>query len=391
MKYQKQFLRSKILMNLFCWFLIGFCAPYTFAAELLVQHNPASCMLTDVPFELVVHVVSDVEISEMRLYFKTQTAENFYFIRLQAITPEEFRGILPAPQPDVEQITYQILLIDQEKQAVKSPVFTVQVEKEAAACPQAHSVDVPETLLVFAEEPLPPEAGFSEKFLEWKVTEEDDLASPYLQEAQEISVAPFSEPSPKKSFFGKKTVIGAGAGLGAAAAIGLAIGSGGSGGGGSSLWDPIDDTTDEVLAELVKSPDIQTSCGTVVTNQLFLTNNTAADVLLGTIDYEIVLTKDSPAGSCEPGQIGAFAPNLATRVPPGATLLIREWSNEVNPCSGCPYLIVECIWKSRYVVHTSAGSAVAFSTFTVEGDLCGTGAAKPSPEKGKRPRGDIEP
>ncbi|GAK57201.1 hypothetical protein U27_04166 [Candidatus Vecturithrix granuli] len=390
MEYHKQFLGSKITIGI-CWLLIGFCAPSALATKLQVQHDPASCILAETPLELVVHVAPEVEISEARLYFKTQPAENFYFIRLQAAASDEFRGILPAPLPDVKKIAYRLLLIDQEGQAVKSPVFTVQVEKKAAACPQAQSADIPATLVVFAEESIPPEVGFSGKFIEWKVTAEDDLPTPYLQQAQEISVTPFSEPSPKKSRLGKKTVIGAGAGLGAAAvAAGIAFGSGSSGGGGS-IWDSIDDTTDNVLAELIKSPDLQISCGTVVTNQLFVTNNSAADVSLGTIDYEIVLTKDSPTGSCEPGRTGAFAPNLATVVPSGATLLIREWSNEVNPCSGCPYLSAKCIWKSRYIVHTSAGSAVAFSTFTIEGDLCGTTAAKPLPDKGTQLRGDIEP
>lgn len=388
MKSHTQFLGSKIKIGI-CWLLIGFCVPSVLAAELQVQHDPVSCILAETPLELVVHVASKVEISEARLYFKTQTAEKFYFIRLQVVAPDELRGILPAPQPDVDKINYSILLVDQEEQAVKSPVFTVQVAKEAVACPQAHSEDIPETLVVLAEEPLPPEIGFSGNFLEWKVTEKDDRPTPYLQQAQEISMATASETSPKKSRFGKKTVI-IGAGLGAAAAIGVAVGSGGSSGGGS-LWDSIDDTTDNVLAQLIKSPDIQTSCGTVVTNQLFVTNNSAADVSLGTIDYEIVLTKDSPKGSCEPGRTGAFAPNLTTVIPAGATLLIREWANEVNPCSGCPYLIAKCIWQSRYIVHTSAGSAVALSTFTVEGDLCGTTAAKPLPEKGRQLRGDIEP
>lgn len=390
MKYYKQLLGSKIKIGI-CWLLIGFCASSALAAELQVQHDPAACMLVETPLELVVHVASKVKISEARLYFKTQTAEKFYFLRLQPAATGEFSGILPAPVPDVNKITYRLLLIDQEGQAVKSPAFTVHVVKEPAACPQVHSADIPETLVVFAEEAISPEIGFSGKFLKWQVKEEKKLPTPYLQQAKEISMTSSSETPPKKSRLGKKTILGAGAGLGAAAvAAGVAFGSGGGGGGGS-IWDSIDDTTDQVLAELIKSPDLQTSCGTVVTNQLFVTNNSAADVSLGTIDYEIVLTKDSPKGSCEPGRTGAFVPNLATVVPSGATLLIREWSNEVNPCSGCPYLSAKCIWKSRYIVHTSAGSAVALSNFTIEGDLCGTTAAKPLSDKGAPPRGDTEP
>jgi hypothetical protein len=112
--------------------------------------------------------------------------------------------------------------------------------------------------------------------------------------------------------------------------------------------------------------------------------------VIGTIDYEIVLTTDKPTGSCGTGRIGAFAPNLATVIRPGETALIRQWSNEVNSCSGCPYLIAECTWESRYIVHTSVGSAVALSSFSAEGDLCGTAATKPL-DRQNRIRGDLEP
>lgn len=151
---------------------------------------------------------------------------------------------------------------------------------------------------------------------------------------------------------------------------------GGGGGGGTKWVTSVDDETKEATAQLVKTPVLQTTCGTTVTNQLFVTNGTAQDIQLGTIEYEVVLAKDSPSGSCAAGRTGEFAPVGDTIVTPGQTLMIREWTNEVNPCSGCPYLSTECVWESRYVVHTSIGSAVARSTFSAKGDLCASSTGK---------------
>ena len=125
-------------------------------------------------------------------------------------------------------------------------------------------------------------------------------------------------------------------------------------------------------------------------NQLYVTNKRAESLTISTIDYEVVLTKDDPGGSCEGGQTGTFTPNVATVVQSGETALIREWSNVVNPCGSCPYFIAECQWSSLYIVHTSAGDAIGKSKFTVEGDLCGLPAAK-SLNSESVIRGDVEP
>ena len=393
MKYQKQ-LRLLVVMKLIiiCG-LVGLCGNSAWAADIQIQHTPVPCMIAESPVEIMTHVLAENKIEEARLYFKTPEAHDFYVVHLQSDTPEKFTGILPAPQPDVQNVLYQLLFVDQAGQSVKSPLFTIRVAKDAATCPQIPTKDIPEALPVFAESDIASEIGFSAEFLDWKVSEQDARLTPYLAETKEIDMIPPLEadvPS-KKSRFGKKTAIGLGAGAGLAAAVGLAVGGGGSSGSGS-IWDSLDDVTENVLAELIKMPEIQTSCGTVVTNQLFLTNNTVQEIVIGTIDYEIVLTKDSPAGSCQPGLSGAFTPNLATMLGPGETALIREWANEVNPCSGCPYVVAECVWKSRYVVHTSVGSALAYASFAIEGDLCGTSlTAKPYGEPGNQIQGDIEP
>ena len=187
----------------------------------------------------------------------------------------------------------------------------------------------------------------------------------------------------------KRTVIGAGAGLGAAAAI-IVLLSGGEEEEKVNWSTAVGQRAKDVDIGFTKIPDVQTFCGTLVTNQLYVTNERDESLNIDSIDYEIVLTKDEPAGSCEVGRTGTFTPNLTTVVQPGETALIREWSNVVNPCGECPYLIAECQWRSLYVVHTSAGDALVKSRFTVEGDLCGIPTAK-SLKGESLLRGDVEP
>lgn len=360
-------------------------------ANLELRHDPVPCTVTGLPLKVQFKVNSPNPLEEARIYFKTRNAKDFYYIHAEAQNAGLYVGMLPGPMSAVKNLEYRILVVDDEGQAIKSPVFHVMV-KDKSECPQFQSNDLRSSLIVSAEREIQPGIGFSGNYIIWHLLKET-FGKAYLNQADEVSVQPYSIQDKIRATFknlriGKKTALGLGAGLGTAALIGIIAGSDESK--EKSIWDPIDDVAENVTAELIKTPEIQTTCGTVVTNQLFVTNNGIEDLLLGTIDYEIILTRDKPAGSCELGRTGAFAPNLETVVPPGVTLLIREWMNEVNPCYGCPYVIAECQWESRYVVHTSAGTAIAFTKFTSKGDLCGTPAAKSCDGK-SRIRGDVEP
>ena len=366
------------------------------AAEFQIQHDPLVCTVAGLPIEISFEVISPTFLKEARVYFREQKTEHFYFIQAALKNSGTYSGILPGPIATVKAVEYFLLVADEDENVMKSPVFSVSVA-EKSSCPQYRSVELPMKLIVSAEQEISPEIGFSGENVDW-ATSGDSPGTPYMDKAIEKPVQSGTTASMEQNKdvsksgnprFGKKTLIGLGAGLGAIAVIGAAAGGGGDGGDGN-IWNSLSDEASDVTAELIKSPEIQTSCGTVVTNQLFVTNNRAEDILIGTIDFEIALTKDNPEGSCEPGRTGAFAPNLATVVHPGEIALIRQWSNEVNPCSGCPYLIAECIWESRYIVHTSAGSAAALSSFSTEGDLCGTLTTKPF-DGNTQVQGDVEP
>ncbi len=354
------------------------------------QHSPLLCVARERPFELRFKLLADEPIQEARVYFRNQEAEYFYFTLAHMEEDGEFLAVLPSPQATVSVLEYVLLLVDTNGTAVRSPLFALVVDEEQA-CRENRVKVMPQKLIVSSEHALEAEIGFYGEYIVWDLPK-TSAETLYLSEAAEqlrvinglfadlveeqtSKEAEIPVGSAAKRGMSKKTVLGIGAaGAGAIALAGVAISGGGDDGGGG-IWGGIDDVTAQVVSVLNKAPTVQNVCGTIVSNQLYVTNNAPEAVRLGTVDYEIILTMDSPSGSCRPGRLGSFAPGSKTILDPGETVLIREWSNDVNPCSGCPYLTAECVWESRYIVHTSLGSSVAKSSFSAQGDLCG-GTAK---------------
>ena len=360
----------------------------SWASELIeAQHQPLLCAASEKPFELRFKLLSDEPFQEARVYFRSQKAEHFYFTLAHMQADGEFLAILPGPESSVSVLEYLLLLVDENETAVKSPTFALVVDKEDAC--QENPVEVmPQELIVSSEYAIDAEIGFSGDYIAWELPETEADEQLYLSEAAEqlqivdlmladplegetSKNAEDSVSSSAERGMSKKMMLGLGAaGVGALGLVGAVL-AGGDEDGGGGIWGGIDDITDRVLSVLSKTPMIQNVCGTNVTNQLYVTNNASEAIRLGIVDYEIILTTDSPSGSCQPGRTGSFAPESKTVLEPGETVLIRSWTNAVNPCSACPYFSAECVWESRYLVHTSLGSSVAMSSFSAQGDLCG--------------------
>jgi len=365
--------------------------------NLQIWHTPPKCAVAGNPIRISANIPSATSPAEVRIYFRKQGTTPFYFIPMQPTGSDAYTGILPAPVKTVKFVEYCLLVVDRDDRILKSPLFSVPV-RNASDCPEFLNRSQPDQIVVSAEQVMSPEIGFSGKNVHWNVSQYP--GRPYMYAAREIQVQALltdtssvqenkSFPSPKPGLDMKKA-LAIGAGVGALGVAGVLIARGAKQEESTKWTISADDPAKKVGAELNKAPEIQTACGTIVTNQLYVTNKRAESIEIGTIDYEIVLNRDNPTGSCEGGRIGAFSPNVTTVVQPGETALIREWSNEVNPCSDCPYLMAKCRWNSRYVIHTSAGSAVAEATFAVEGNLCPTSSRK-SVDNGIPLKGDVEP
>jgi len=346
--------------------------------NLEIWHDPPTCAVTDSPIKISANIISPTLPKEARIYFKKQGPMSYYFVQMKQETGGIYTGIIPAPMETTMSIEYLILIVDRNENLLTSPPFSVLINKELE-CPKSMNIDWPNKIVVYAEHQTSPEIGFSGENVQWNVSHY--FGKPYLNKAMNVQMESYSPEQEQGSFssvLDKRTAVRLGLGIGALVVAGVVISKIGG------------ESPPDIVAELIKVPNVQTSCGTIVTNQLYVTNKKEEPLTIGSIDYEVELTRDRPAGSCGEGRIGTFAPNWAIEVQPGETALIREWSNEVNPCSDCPYLIAECQWRSQYIVHTSAGDAVAKSTFTAEGDLCGTPSAK-SFDGDATIKGDIEP
>jgi hypothetical protein len=372
-----------------------------------MAHNPPGCVTVGLPVVLSATIHAATPIQDARIYFRIRETAPFYFIPMVHQHGALYTGTLPAPVQPRSVIEYFILGADSQANASKSQAFYT-IAYTASECPDARATDADTDIIVYAEQDTPAELGFAGDRVQWETT--NFSGTRYFAEkarftssqenrspSQEETPAPEkTEPVSQKktspfSALNNKMIIGVGAGLGvlttAAVVTVMTL---------KEEEEKVDWTTQitdpvkNVGVEIFKIPDVQTACGTMVMNQLYVANNRTESLTISTIDYEVVLTKDEPEGSCSPGRLGTFVPNWTTTVQPGERVLVREWFNTVNPCSNCPYLIAECEWTSRYIVHTSAGSAAAETTFRVEGDLCAASIRKSSGRCAPI-QGDIQP
>ena len=291
------------------------------ATDIHIRHMPLFCVAAGLPAEVSFEVLSQSVPRETRVYFREQGTEIFYFTHGTRHGNNLYSAILPAPLGTTVFVEYFLLVVNNNEQAVKSSLFAMPVEEENM-CPQEYLHEIPMRIVVSAEQEIEPNIGFEGEKVIW-TTSADRLGTPYMENAVEklvligepATTAPVGQgaaeeqqvtTSGKKSRLGKKTLIGVGAGAGAVL-LGAAVAGGGGSSDGGDPWGSIKDIAENVDAVLVKSPTVQTVCGTVVSNQLFLTNKRPESIMLGTIDFEVVLTRDRPSGTCAPGQTGAFA------------------------------------------------------------------------------------
>lgn len=374
-----------------CWLPISQPA-YGGESKLVISHAPGMCVTAGTPIAIGATIQSASVVEEARLYFKTSAMPSYYFVTMTGSAETMYRGVLPALKTPGTVLEYRITAVDAAANIGRSPVFYTLSRATADCAEQSPAIpDAP--IIVYAEDALPPSEDFSGEQVEWQTATASEVAylanRKHLSELQGEGSLPHGSPlsDPGTPRLSKQMLFGIGAGVGAAAIAGVL-----------ALQEPeekIQWTIDvasqakKVKVEMMKVPRLQTACGTWVNNQLYVTNSNPAAITIGIIRYEIVLTKDSPSGSCEPGRVGSFGTNWATVVQPGARVLIREWANEVNPCSGCPYLNAECRWNSRYIVQTSVGEASVETDFIVKGNLCGGTSLKSA--VCREIRGDVEP
>ncbi len=366
--------------------------------DVTIKHTPPTCITSHYPYRFWAVISAQSEIDDVRLYFKTQGALSDYFVHMQPQAEHTYVGIMPAPVEAGFVIEYGIAVYRNTTEIARSAQFFTFTESETD-CPIAELPATNRPIVVYSEKPALEEIGFSGGNVEWKTSGALNNAQPLTRNdpktvPQQSTASEKSEnPAKKGSIFGlpplsTKAMIGIGLGVGAATAAGVALLTKKE---ETIAWtlDP-QDLDDKIKVEIIKTPNAQTTCGTVVSNSLYVTNTLSTSLSVTSIDYEVILTRERPSGGCDPGRIGTFAPNWAVIVASGERALVRQWSNEVNPCSGCPYMDSQCRWNSKYVVHTTLGSGEAETEFSSEGNLCSASAGK-AINACIPPNADVEP
>lgn len=381
MKTWWYFMKKLILCSLCAVIGLSFSQAALGNPAMKITHAPLVCVVTDAPITISAQLEPASSVQEARVYFKAQGKPAFYFVHMQPSGGTTYMATLPAPIRSGEVIEYQLLGVDGSNTPSFSPVFYT-LTRPAAECAQKPQVTAAgEPIVVYAEQPTPAAQGFASDPVRWQTSV---ASAPQYQlvsgqsapQTAKSATQQTSNDAGSQGFqFDHKTMLLAGVGAGALVAAGVAFGM-------QNKEEEIDWTidvaneTDKITVEVLKNPTIQTRCGTFVTNQLYVTNKHTTSITVGTISYEVILTEDDPSGSCQPGRTGTFAPDWATVIAPGARVLVREWVNEVNPCSECPYVVADCEWTSQYIVHTSIGQAAVETTFRSQGNLCSGASSK---------------
>jgi len=364
-------------------------------SNISIHHTPPTCIASGHPYPLSVTMTAPDAIRDVRVYFKIEEAPAYYFVHMTSTHDQTYVGILPAAAKAGRVVEYFIATYDAAMQTSQSPRFYTLTQK-STECPPVEIPEERQSIVVYADQAIAPEIGFTGDLVQWKTTrafEDAPMLAATKSNLRPITIAQeVSDTEEKPSVFNlldlpPKALLGIGLGIGAVA-VGIAVLTQEE---STINWtlDP-DDLDKKIKAEIIKTPNVQTTCGTVVNNDLYVTNKLSHSLTVTSIDYEVVLTRDKPSGSCDPGRIGTFAPNWAVIVAPGERALVRQWSNEVNPCSACPYTSSKCKWASKYVVHTTLGSGETETDFATEGDLCSASLPK-SLTSCTPPGADVEP
>lgn len=410
MNISRNFAKKCVLLCIAGVFLLPLARIASGQTLLRIAHKAPTCVAVGSSIVMSATIQAATPLQDARVYFRLRETAPFYFVPMSHQHGALYTGILPPPAEAGSVIEYFILGAGSQANASKSQTFYT-IAYPASECPGSQSATPDDRLIVYAEQNTPAGIGFAGDRVQWETSDfagnryfsANTLDSRRNQTPQQAPASPEAASSPEaatssveeadSSLFpalNKKTVIGVGVGLGTLAAAALVVNM-------IQKEDTVnwvtsfDDPARKVEVEIIKIPNVQTRCGTLVTNQLYVTNNRSERLTIESIEYEVVLTKDRPKGSCNAGRLGTFVTNWATVVQPGERGLIREWANDVNPCSNCPYLNAKCEWTSRYIVHTSAGSADTETKFVVEGDLCAAPAAAKTSGQCAPIQGDIEP
>lgn len=106
-----------------------------YAAGLAVNHQPVECFVKDRYPVLEVHVQPSGEVSQIRLYFRSEKDDEFRYVPMN-LEQDRFLGKLPKPKDKAVAIHYYMEVTGTDGSVRQTAEVTAPVVREATACPE---------------------------------------------------------------------------------------------------------------------------------------------------------------------------------------------------------------------------------------------------------------
>lgn len=129
-----------------------------------VRHKPIAYFVPGNRIAIDARITDESGINLVRCYFKADMQAEYVFVPMTETSDRNFRAILPAPTDDSIQIQYLFLVVNHDRQVIKTQEFSVETMPGKQDVPAWQQVSPDETLSIYTELPVLPErvAGFSD-------------------------------------------------------------------------------------------------------------------------------------------------------------------------------------------------------------------------------------
>ncbi len=141
----------------------GIAAKTPKSSKTNISHKPIKYFVSGSRIKMKAKVKDPAGVSLVRCYFKGRTEADYVFVEMSSVNGKNFNGILPAPSVNTEIIDYLFLVVNSDKQVIRTQVYHVEkVEKDYTPGWQQARTD--KAVQVYSELPNPPSTppGFSD-------------------------------------------------------------------------------------------------------------------------------------------------------------------------------------------------------------------------------------
>ena len=212
-----------------------------------ITHEPIDYFVPEKRIQLDTKVTDDKGTELVRCYFRAKEEADFVFVKMENVKKNHYRAILPAPAKYTDTLEYLFLVVNKNKQVLKTQIFQTNRndEKGIPDWQEASSVGSEKDIAVYTELSTAPETvpGFSdsmsvdivESSVRFGMVAGIYSASAMASSGGSAAAATSAGTVTAGSGMSTTAIVAAGVGVAAAGAgTAVAVSGGGGGGDGSS-------------------------------------------------------------------------------------------------------------------------------------------------------------